>query len=295
MRPIPYYQLGRTTQADWVKMVDNISNVPDVQLVGNKTIITFSMANARTYKNESQEALVKKADRVIVIEDSISGLFGTDPIDQPNVYKYLMTESDHPGYFMAATFYRTWYGSTTGGVPAILKADNLTWGPWHELGHMHQQGSWTWSELGEVTVNIYSIAVEKAFSITPTRLTSQGEWNNTAAYLARPEAERNFNGSNAGVWTRLCMFQQLKLAFGENFYHELHKQARRETNRPTTTDTRMRWFMLKACSISGKNLTSFFQKWGMKLSTQPVTDAVFAEIAALNLPSPTQDLSLLTD
>ena len=295
MKPVPYYQLGRTTQADWVKMVDNLTTVPDVQLVGNKTIITFSRTNALAYKNENQETLIKKADRVIAIEDSISGLFGSDPVDKPNTHKYLMTESDHPGYFMAATFYRTWYGSTTGGVPAILKAENLTWGPWHELGHMHQQGSWTWSELGEVTVNIYSIAVEKAFGITPTRLTSQGEWNNTATYLARPEAERSFNGSNASVWVRLCMFQQLKLAFGENFYHELHRQARRETARPTTTDTRMRWFMLKACSISGKNLTSFFQKWGMKLSTQTATDAVFTEIVALGLPNPATDLTLLTD
>ena len=91
------------------------------------------------------------------------------------------------------------------------------------------------------------------------------------------------------------MFQQLKLAFGENFYHELHRQARRETARPTTTDTRMRWFMLKACSISGKNLTSFFQKWGMKLSTQTATDAVFTEIVALGLPNPATDLTLLTD
>ena len=294
MKPVPYYQLGRTTQADWVKMVDNLTTVPDVQLVGNKTI-TFSRTNALAYKNENQETLIKKADRVIAVEDSISGLFGSDLVDKPNVHKYLMTESDHPDYFMAATFYRTWYGSTTGGMPAILKAENLTWGPWHELGHMHQQGSWTWSELGEVTVNIYSIAVEKAFGIAPTRLTSQGEWKNTATYLARPETERSFNGSNASVWVRLCMFQQLKIAFGENFYHELHRQTRRETTRPTTTDTRMRWFMLKACTVSEKNLTNFFQRWGMKLSTQTATDAVFTEIASLGLPNPAQDISLLND
>lgn len=295
MRPLPYYQLGRTTQADWIKMVDNISNVPDVQLVGNKTIITFSLANARVTKNVSQEALIKKADRVIVIEDSISGLFGNNPIDQPNVHKYLMTEADHPDYYMAATAYRTFYSSVTGGTPAILNANNLTWGPWHELGHMHQQGSWTWSELIEVTVNIYSIAVEKAFGIIPTRLTTQGEWNNASTYLALPEAERSFNDDNASVWIRLCMFQQLKLAFGESFYHELHRQARRETNMPTTTDTRMRWFMLKACNISGKNLTPFFKKWGMKLSTQSVTDAVFTEITSLGLPTPLQDITLLKD
>jgi hypothetical protein len=295
MKPIPYFQLGKTLQADWVKMVDNITDVPDVQLVGKKTIITFSLANAKLYKNDDQEALIKKADRVIAIEDSISGLYGNDPIDQPNVHKYLMTESDHPGYFMAATFYRTWYGSTTGGVASILKADNLSWGPWHELGHMHQQGAWTWSELTEVTVNIYSIAVEKAFGITPTRLTSQNEWNNAFNYLANAEGVRNYNASNTSVWVRLCMFQQLKLAFGENFYQELHRQARRETIKPLTTDAKMRWFMLKACSISGKNLSAFFKKWGMNLSSQSATDGVHADIASLGLPAPTQDITLLRD
>ena len=58
MKPIPYFQLGKTLQADWVKMVDNITDVPDVQLVGKKTIITFSLANAKLYKNDDQEALI---------------------------------------------------------------------------------------------------------------------------------------------------------------------------------------------------------------------------------------------
>ena len=57
----------------------------------------------------------------------------------------------------------------------------------------------------------------------------------------------------------------------------------------------MRWFMLKACTVSEKNLTNFFQRWGMKLSTQTATDAVFTEIASLGLPNPAQDISLLND
>lgn len=64
---------------------------------------------------------------------------------------------------------------------------------------------------------------------------------------------------------------------------------------PTTTDTRIRWFMLKACKIIGKNLSPFFKKWGMKLSTQSATDAVFTEITSLGLPTPLQDITLLKD
>ena len=294
MRPIPYFQLGRTTQEDWVKMVDSLKNVPDVQLVGDKTMITFSLENANKVKNEKMENLVKRADRVIAIEDSISGLFGADPLDKPNTHKYLLTESDNPDYYMAATYYRTWYRSSD-AVSAILKAEGFTWGPWHELGHMHQQGSWTWSELSEVTVNVYSLAVEKALGYTSTRLSSQGEWAKAKAYLVKPDTEKNFNNGSVSVWLRLCMFQQLKLAFGDSFYHSLHRLARRETNRPSSTDAKMRWFMLKACSISGKNLSSFFKNWGFQLSSQTLTDAVFTDIYKLNLPAPDADLTQLTD
>jgi Peptidase M60, enhancin and enhancin-like/N-terminal domain of M60-like peptidases len=293
MKPIPYYQLGKTTASEWVAMVEQL-NVPDVQLVGERCMITVGLQNARASKTEDMEALVRKADRVIRVEDSISGQFGTDPLDQPNAHRILLTESDHPDYYMAATFYRTWYRSTD-AVSAILKAANLTWGPWHELGHMHQQGSWTWSELGEVTVNIYSIAVEKAFGVSPTRLTSQGEWTNAANYLSKPLSDKDFNASSVSVWVRLCMFQQLKLAYGDAFYHQLHRLARRDANRPNTTDTRMRWFMVNASRAAGRNLSAFFKAWGLKLSTTAATDAAYAEVEALGLPAPAQDITVLKD
>ncbi|HMP93900.1 MAG TPA: M60 family metallopeptidase, partial [Phnomibacter sp.] len=294
MKPMPYYQLGKTTQADWEKMVDNIKDVPDVQLVGKKTILCFSLANAALNKKENQEALLNLADRVVVIEDSISGLFGTDPKDQPNVHKILMTESDHPGYYMAATWYRTWY-RVGDGVPAITAAHRLTWGPWHELGHMHQQSHWTWDELGEVTVNVYSLAVEKALGITPTRLTQQNEWNNAVTFLALPDGQRNFNNAGTSVWVRLCMFQQLKLAFGDEFYYELHKLARRSTENVNDTNAKMRWFMLNACRASKHNLSDFFKKWGLQLSNAAATNAVYSDIEGLNLPAPATDLTMLKD
>ena len=293
MKPIPYFQLGKTTSSEWIAMVEQL-NVPDVQLVGERCMITFGSQNARASKTEDMEALVRKVDRVIRVEDSISGQFGTDPLDQPNMHRILLTESDHPDYYMAATFYRTWYRSSD-AVSAILKASNLTWGPWHELGHMHQQGSWTWSELTEVTVNIYSIAVEKALGVIPTRLTSQGEWTNAANYLAKPSSDKDFNASSVSVWIRLCMFQQLKLAYGDAFYHQLHRLARRDINRPNTTDTRMRWFMVNASKASGRNLSGFFKAWGLKLSTAVLTDAAYAEVEALGLPAPSADITLLKD
>jgi hypothetical protein len=100
-------------------------------------------------------------------------------------------------------------------------------------------------------------------------------------YLAKPAADKDFNASSVSVWVRLCMFQQLKLAYGDAFYHQLHRLARRDANRPSTTDTRMRWFMVNASRAAGRNLSAFFKAWGLKLSATAATDAAYAEVEDL--------------
>ena len=290
-QPVPFYVQGKTTHTDWLTALDSLATAPDVQLVSARTIMVASRANALAYKNENQDEVLRIADRVINIEDSISGLDGSTAADKVNVHKYLMTETDNSDYYMVATWYRTAYYQNT--LAAILTVSGLGtngWGPWHELGHMHQQGAWTWGGLGEVTVNIYSLAVERKFGITPSRLKRDNVWPKLDTYFALADAERDFNSTKADVWMRLAMFHQLWMAFGDGFYHQLHKQTRAERPSLSTDALKMRYFMLKACNISGKNLASFFRKWGFK-----VDESVYTEIAALNLPAPATDPSTLRE
>jgi len=110
------------------------------------------------------------------------------------------------------------------------------------------------------------------------------------AYLAGSNANKNFNADSVDVFLRLYMFHQLWLAYGDSFYQQLHKQTREEKPDFNHEDAAaMQYFMLKACQISGKDLTGFFKKWGLK------NDSAYAAIRALNLPTPVQDPSVLTD
>lgn len=290
-KPVPFYVLGKTTHAQWLDMLNRYTDVPDVQLVSNRTIMVASRANALQFKDENQDQVLRTADRVINIEDSISGLDGATERDKVNTHKYLMTETDNEAYYMVATWYRTAYFTNT--LKYVLTLSGLGtdgWGPWHELGHMHQQGAWTWGGLGEVTVNVYSLAVERTFGITPSRLHRDNVWAKVDTYLALPDGTRDFNGSNADVWVRLAMFHQLYLAFNNGFYHQLHEQVRQEQPSLANDQAKMRYFMLAACRLSGKDLSGFFRKWGFK-----VPDTVFDEIAALGLPAPAVDPSTLRD
>ncbi|MGS2761643.1 M60 family metallopeptidase [Sinomicrobium sp. M5D2P9] len=290
-QPMPYFVHGETTNGQWQTMLDTWTDAPDVLLVSDKAIIVTSMDKALQYRDEDQNQLLTTAEQILDAEAAISGQDGSAPEHQRNTHRLLMTETDMEDTFMAATWYRTWYHQDV--VNHILTVDGLGndgWGPWHELGHMHQQGAWTWDGLGEVTVNIYSLAAERAMGVTPSRMVRDGVWYAVADYLALPDEERDFNSGAASLFVRLGMFQQLWLAYGDTFFQQLHKQTREEQPNPGSTEAEMRYFMLKACEISGNDLGDFFQKWGLKVST-----SVYDEIATLNLPEPEEDLTELTD
>lgn len=80
------------------------------------------------------------------------------------------------------------------------------------------------------------------------------------------------------------MFEQLRVPFGDTFYHHLHQHAR---NSPTVVESnRKRWFAVTACSITGQDLTGYFTDWGLQLDRRARD-----EIATLNLPASTTDLT----
>lgn len=284
-KPVPYFVLGRTSHAHWLEMLEQYNDVPDVQLVGNRVIIVASRAKALAYKDEDQEQVVTLADRIINIEDSLSGL----DANTINVHKYLMTETDKTDTYMAATWFRTWYHSNVTSV--LLTVSGIrSWGPWHELGHMHQQGAMTWSTLLEVTVNIYSLAVERTLGITPSRIHNDGVWPRVETFLALPDADRDYNGNKSDLWVKLAMFHQLWLAFGDTFYQQIHQQIRDEKPNLSTDADKMRYFMLTSSQVSGKNLGGFFRKWGFR-----VPESVYTEVDNLNLPFPDSDPTTLQD
>ena len=290
-RPAPHFVLGKTTNAQWQAMLDTWTTAPDVILESNETMLVASRAKALEYRQENQQQLMQTFDEITKGEYAISGIDNSSAQHKENVHKLLMTETDNSDYYMVATWYRTAYISSVMNVLLTVDgARNNGWGPWHELGHMHQQGAWTWDVLGEVTVNIYSLAVERKMGHLTSRLTRDNVWVDAMDYLMVPYVEKDFNANGTSVFVRLAMFQQLWLAFGDDFYQTLHKETREEQATFSTREQQMRYFMLKACTISGKNLSAFFRKWGLKVS-----ESVYTEILNLNLPVPAEDLTSKTD
>jgi hypothetical protein len=170
-------------------------------------------------------------------------------------------------------------------IDEALNAEQMmkSWGMWHEPGHMHQQSSWLWEAATEVTVNIYSLAAQRDAGL-PTRLAEDGTPEAVRTYLASPAANRDYNAPDADPFVRLAMFEQLRLAFGDRFYPDLHKLTRRAEK----ASDPQQYFILNASRVSGRNLLDFFTTWGLTITPQ-----TRADVTALALPAPDRDLTTL--
>ncbi len=260
----PTYILGKSTKEDWQKQLKEYKDAPDVMMISNRTMMVFSMAHALKWQEENQDYVLKSADKIMAIEDKISGLDGGNERDRPNIHKILITETNIKQGWGFANYYRTYFvkEAAVGAFTSKIISDG--WGAWHELGHMHQQDAWTWTALDEVTVNIYSLAVERALGISPNRLERDKVYDDVEKYLGLSDDERDFNDDEqASVWVRLAMFEELRQKFGDEFFIKLHKETRKEKPQLNSDEEKIIYFKNKANKISGQNLDLFFKKWGL--------------------------------
>ncbi|MDA1567367.1 M60 family metallopeptidase [Bacillus cereus] len=287
--PNPLFILGKHTTKDWKRMLAENPDPYAIEMKGENSLLTMHPETvAEHLKQEDPAALLKKHDEIINIEHKISGL-SKDGAGVANQGKHSIhfVEDWYTDNYMYATYYRTAYSK--GNLESVLNLEELTndgWGPWHEVGHQHQQDTWLWDGLGEVTVNIYSLAVQTTFGYK-TRLEQEGRYEAAFAYLGKPDAQEKMD-----VFEKLVMFWQLYLAYGDQFYPNLHQMYRllHDTELPKSDEEKKQMFIYMTSKVAGQNLIPFFDKWGLIAN-----DATREKIEKLNLPKLEKEIWLSTD
>lgn len=143
-------------------------------------------------KKTDPTELMKKHDEAIRIENALSGL-SEDGIGVANPGKHYIQfiEARYPtNPYMYANNYLTGYAKES--IEYVLDIEKFTtdgWGPWHEVGHVHQQVPWLSNGMGETTVNIYSLAVQLAFG-NESRMEVDGRYEQAFAYLNQPDDQK---------------------------------------------------------------------------------------------------------
>ncbi|HDR4437325.1 wall-associated protein [Bacillus thuringiensis serovar brasilensis] len=287
----PLFVLGKHTQKDWDAMLKKYKNPYAVELKGERSLITASPEAVKNYMRETDPVeLMKLHDKIIRFENSVAGLFedGVGGAKAPNHYiQFVEKRKPDKGDWMFATNYHTGYIPET--MDRVLNIERLKedgWGPWHEVGHLHQQAPWFWSGIGEVTVNIYSLSVQRMLG-NKSRLVEEGKYEKAFSYLGNPDAQKLMD-----EFEKLVMFWQLDLVYGEHFYPNLHQMYRLlpESEMPASDEDKKQMFIYMASKVAKQNLVPFFEKWGLSPN-----DEVREKIGNLNLPKLEKEIWKATD
>lgn len=285
----PLFILGKHTKKDWDEMLKKYKNPYAVELKGERSLITASLSSIQQFmKNTNPVELMKLHDKIIRIENAVAGLYedGAGVTKSPTHYvqfveKRNYTEDD----FMFAKNYHTAY--IPSAMNRVLDSEVLEkngWGPWHEVGHLHQQSPWDWDAVGEVTANIYSLVVQKALG---NELEMDEHYKKSFEYLQKPKPERIIDEINP-----LTMFWQLNVVYGEHFYPRLHQAYRLlpQIEMPASDEEKKQLFIYMTSKVAEQNLIPFFEEWGLNPDSE-----TREKIERLQLPKLEKEIWKATD
>ncbi|MEH6889771.1 M60 family metallopeptidase, partial [Bacillus sp. JJ864] len=260
---VPKFILGKTKQEEWLNMLEKMQKAPFVELVGQHVFGTFQYPlAAKTLKDRSVEDLLKYWDKVYLIQNEVSGLdLNANGVAQKYDNRiHIVSPDNGPGYAYATSGH-IGFQKNTGAAKDILStpSNQEQWGVWHEMGHTYQNPDYTWNGLGEVTVNIPALVIQEKLGFT-NRL--KGSRKEISDFLNLNNPNKNFD--NASVWVKLGMFEQLRQAYGNNFYPKLNQEYRILKNyNLNTDDSKKQLFIQMTSKVANRNLLPFFEKWGL--------------------------------
>ncbi|MDF9615669.1 putative mucin/carbohydrate-binding domain-containing protein [Bacillus cereus] len=287
----PLFILGKHTKKDWDAMLEKYKDPYAVELKGERSLVTASYDAVKNHMGDTDPVeLMKLHDKVIRMENSVAGLSedGIGVSKSPSHYvQFVEKRIPAKGENMFATHYHTGY--VPDSMDKVLNTEQFVkkgWGPWHEVGHLHQQVPWQWDGLSEVTVNIYSLSIQRALG-NKSRLEVDERYEKAFSYLDNPKAQELM-----GVFEKLVMFWQLDLAYGEHFYPNLHQMYRLlpEFEIPASDEDKKQMFIYMASKVAEQNLVPFFEKWGLSPN-----DEVREKIEKLNVPKLEKEIWKATD
>ncbi|MFD4946747.1 M60 family metallopeptidase [Streptomyces sp. NPDC058409] len=300
------FELGRTDEAAFQTQLDERTDIPWVELTTDQAILTLTREGALLYRGEDHTTLMELFDTVIDSHARISGLDGGGPLDRPKAGRYHFNEVSVVPSGVGAYAWHGYNGFPRAYMDRLCTVSGLRtrgWGLYHELGHLHQQAAYQADQLTEVTVNIYSLAAQRALGQASNLLTVDPKTGLNYYQTALPKLgttgityEKSF-----GAYEKLIPLRQLELAFGEDFWPRLHRLVRREhqhdapvddyTHDPVINARQYLALATYASRTAGCDLTDFFvRRWAF-----PIDPSGVAALAALGLPQPPVDPSTLAD
>jgi hypothetical protein len=268
----PHFILGRTDPAQWRSEVRD-RPAPWAEMEAAEVILTVP------------SSVVRKIDNPVPIMEFWAHVMdccaelATIPAQRERPERYCTDQQISAGYMHSGYPIMTFLDV----APIILDPAKIAasgggggWGLFHEMGHNHQSGDWTFDGTGEVTENLFSLyVIDRIFGHSapghPAVAPAERE-RNTEAYFA---AGASFEKWKSNPFLALYMYMQLQEAFGWEAYRKVFAEYRAlpDSQRPKNDDEKRDQWMVRFSRTIGRNLGPFFVAWGVPTS-QAARDSI---------------------
>lgn len=265
----PRFVLGQTNVDEWKNRLRWLPG-PWAEIETDRIIITVPSRSVRDMEDPRPIA-----ELYVKAMDAIADL-ATIPHQRSRPERIVADQQISAGYMHSGYPIMTWLDVEKNSVDTKALQNN-SWGHWHEIGHNHQIGDWTFGGTGEVTNNLFALYVwEKVIgkprneahpALQPANMTK--EWEK---YTANG---RRFSELQGNPFLFLQMYIQLENAFGWDTFKKVFAEYRtlKANERPKNDAEKRDQWMVRFSRAAGKNLGPFFQTWGVPTS-QAARDSI---------------------
>lgn len=281
---VPTFVLGQTSDADFAAQVRAMPDSPLFEVVGNRvfgdfqTRIVDAVPSGLTDRVQAWDDVIELTNDMHDLLDDATGTARKAP------HRVYIASPDTGAGYASATQERIQFQVATGAARDLFAEPVADlWGFWHEVGHTYQTPSYNWSGQGEVAVNVSALYVENRMGL-PSGIATPGKLAVLREYFAQPVDKRTY--ASADLWVRLVMYDQLRRAFGNEFYPQLNQEFRTAKAlgepTPSTAAGLQDQFAVTSARIADRDLTEFFRQWGIPLSA--ASKAEMAKHPSLSVP-----------
>jgi hypothetical protein len=260
----PHFVLGKTDPVQWREQ-SRSRPAPWAELESPKVILTIPSSAIRAMDDP-----VPLMEFWVHVLDACAEL-AARPVERERPERYVADVQIGAGYMHSGYPIMT----HTDVAPLVVDTQKLvtqgSWGHFHEMGHNHQSGDWTFDGTGEVTVNLFSLyVIDRCCHLSDPghpAIAPDARAKKIAEHLA---AGAPFERWQSDPFLALIMYMQLQEAFGWEAYRQVFAEYRDlpDAQRPQSDDEKRDQWLVRFSRTVGRNLGPFFQAWGVPTSEQ---------------------------